>query len=72
MDGMCSHFSTWKENEDRALVTKTGKAVENSEGFLRFKSEVEKLSEVGVQVAYYLVAREENESADMLAKASLA
>lgn len=69
---MCRHFSNWKENNQGVLVNKAGKAVENSEAFLRLKNEVEKLSMVGVQVAYYLVAREENKDADVLAKGSIA
>ncbi|KAF4636562.1 hypothetical protein G7Y89_g1525 [Cudoniella acicularis] len=72
VEGMCRHFSNWKENKEGVLVNKSGKAVENSEAFLRLKSEVEKLSMVGVQVAYYLVAREENKEADTLAKGSIA
>jgi len=68
---MCSHFSDWKENKEGVLVNKSGKPVENSQGFLRLKSEVEKLSMVGVQVVFYLVAREENKEADMLAKGSI-
>lgn len=72
VEGMCRHFSNWKENNQGILVNKAGKAVENSEGFLRLRKEVEKLSMVGVQVAYYLVGREENKEADMLAVGSTA
>jgi hypothetical protein len=68
---MCRHFSDWRENNSGVLVNKAGKTVENSEAFLWLKSEVEKLSMVGVQVAYYLVAREENKEANMLAKGSV-
>jgi hypothetical protein len=65
---MCSHFGNWKKNSQGVLVNKKGKAVENSKGFLRPRAEVEELSMVGVQVAYYLVEREENVEADALAK----
>jgi hypothetical protein len=68
VEGMCSDFENWKENSQGVLVNKNGKAVENSEGFLRLRTEVEKLSMVGVQVVYYLVDREENVEADALAK----
>ncbi|TVY42544.1 Ribonuclease H1 [Lachnellula occidentalis] len=71
VEGMCSHFSGWKENKQGVLVNKTGKAVENSKGFLRLESEVQMLSMVGVQVVYYLVSREENKEADILAKESI-
>lgn len=50
------------------LVNKNGKPAENSESLLRLRTEVEKLSMVGVQVVYYLVDREENVEADALAK----
>ncbi|RDW60706.1 hypothetical protein BP6252_12089 [Coleophoma cylindrospora] len=72
VEGMCRHFLNWKENEQGVLVNKAGKVVENSEGFLRLKNEVNKLSMVGVQVAYYLVPRTENDDADALAKGSIA
>ncbi|TVY13740.1 Ribonuclease H1 [Lachnellula arida] len=71
VEGMCSHFSDWTENKEGVLVNKAGKAVENSKGFLRLKSEVQALSMVGVQVVYYLVSREENKEADTLAKGSI-
>lgn len=68
---MCSHFPDWTENKEGVLVNKAGKAVENSKGFLRLKSEVQSLSMVGVQVVYYLVSRAENKEADTLAKGSI-
>ncbi|TVY40021.1 Ribonuclease H1 [Lachnellula subtilissima] len=71
VESMCSHFSEWKENKGGVLVNKAGKAVENSKGFLRLESEVQRLSMVGVQVVYYLVSREENKEADILAKGSI-
>lgn len=71
VEGMCIHSTNWKENENGVLVNKAGKPVENSEGFLRLKTEVENLSMVGAQVVYYLVARDENKDADLLAKGSI-
>ncbi|CZR61514.1 uncharacterized protein PAC_11411 [Phialocephala subalpina] len=72
VEGMCRHCSNWKENNQGALVNKAGKATENSEGFLRLRGEVKKLSRAGVHVAYYLVVREENKDANILAKGSIA
>ncbi|RDW87524.1 hypothetical protein BP5796_03218 [Coleophoma crateriformis] len=72
VEGMCRHFLNWKENEEGVLVNKAGKVVENSKAFLRLKYEVEKLSMVGVQVAYYLMPRTDNNDADALAKGSIA
>ncbi|OWP06184.1 hypothetical protein B2J93_823 [Marssonina coronariae] len=69
---MCQHIDTWALNMDGALVNRQGKLIENSQTFLRLQDEVEKLSMVGVQVAYYHVGREENKEADHLAKASIA
>ncbi|KAH6722018.1 ribonuclease H-like domain-containing protein [Leptodontidium sp. MPI-SDFR-AT-0119] len=71
VEGMCKHMSNWKKNTQGVLVNKDGKLVENSQAFLRLQSEVEKLSMVGVQVAYYHVGRQENKEADGLAKASI-
>ncbi|KAH7356983.1 ribonuclease H-like domain-containing protein [Rhexocercosporidium sp. MPI-PUGE-AT-0058] len=72
VEGMCKHIENWKKNTKGVLVKKDGKVVGNSEAFLRLQSEVEKLSMVGVQVAYYHVEREENMEADGLAKSSIA
>jgi hypothetical protein len=68
VEGMCRNFANWNENKEGVLINKVGKVVENSAEFLKLRGEVEKLSVVGVQVAYYLVRREENEEADSLAK----
>ena len=65
---MCQHFSNWKENKQGLLINAAGKVVENSQGFLKIKSEVQKLSMIGVQVSYYHIEREENKEADALAK----
>lgn len=53
-------------------MNKAGKVVENSKAFLRLANKVQELSMIGVQVVYYLVARDENEEADVLAKRSIA
>jgi hypothetical protein len=57
--------------EKGLLVTKAGEAVENSQAVMGVMREARKLSTVGVQVVYYLVAAEENKEADMLAKGSI-
>jgi hypothetical protein len=68
---MCKYLQDWTENEQGVLLNKKGQRFENSEGFLRLKREVEKLSVVGVQVVYYRVAREDNGPAYALAKAGV-
>jgi hypothetical protein len=68
VEGMCRNFANWNENKEGVLINKVGKVVENSAEFLKLRGEVEKLSVVRVQVAYYLVRREENKEADSLAK----
>ncbi|KAH8750628.1 ribonuclease H-like domain-containing protein [Hyaloscypha sp. PMI_1271] len=68
VEGMCRHFANWNKNKEGVLINKVGKVVQNSAEFLKLRGEVEKLSMVGVQVAYYLVSREENKEADSLAK----
>jgi hypothetical protein len=65
---MCKYLQDWTENEQGVLLNKKGQRFENSEGFLRLKREVEKLS---VVVVYYRVAREDNGPADALAKAGV-
>ncbi|KAG4435370.1 hypothetical protein IFR05_009156 [Cadophora sp. M221] len=72
VEGMCKHMDNWEKNNQGVLVNNDGKPAENSQGFLRLESEVEKLSMVGVQVAYYHVGREENQQADALAKRNIA
>lgn len=72
VEGLCSTILGWTLNEGGdAFRNKQGKLVQNSNGFLRIKKEVELLSFVGVQVVYHLVPREENSCADALANASL-
>ncbi|KAK0100881.1 hypothetical protein ONS95_007326 [Cadophora gregata] len=71
VESMCKHIQDWKENKQGVLMNKAGKAVENSQAFLRLQKEVDALSRVGIQVAYYHVGREENRDADALAKASI-
>jgi ribonuclease HI len=72
VEGMCSHFKGWTYNGAKdALVNKKKKVLENSDGFLRIKREVDALSMIGVRVVYYHVGREENLEADRLAKAAI-
>lgn len=71
VEGMCSHFRNWKEGKEEELINRVGKPVKNSEGFMKLKREVEELSMIGVQVAYYVVGREDNQEADALAKTSV-
>jgi len=71
VESMCSHISKWTMGSNGLLVNKRKEIIKNSEGFLRIQSEVKQLAQVGVQVAYYLVGREENVGADRLATAAL-
>lgn len=73
VEGMCSHFENWNYNTTKGvLVNKRGEVIKNSEGFMRIEDEVDALSMVGVQVAYYHVRCEENAEADQLARAAVA
>lgn len=55
----------------RFSAQQKGQRFDNSEGFLKLKREVEKLSMMRVQIVYYKVAKEENVLADALAKAGV-
>ncbi|KAF2431459.1 ribonuclease H-like protein [Tothia fuscella] len=72
VEGICSNLPNWSLNEKKdSYRNKAGKAIKNSSGFLNIIKEVEMLAEVGVQVVYHLVKREENLEADALACSSL-
>ncbi|KAI1412816.1 hypothetical protein F5Y13DRAFT_162716 [Hypoxylon sp. FL1857] len=52
-------------------MNEKGRAITNSEGFMRLNNEVDALSRVGIQVVWYHVPREHNQEADRLAQAAL-
>ncbi|ERF71963.1 hypothetical protein EPUS_06522 [Endocarpon pusillum Z07020] len=69
---MCKHWKGWKVVDGRkVLKNQKGKHIANSDVLLAIQDEVEELSRVGVQVAYYHVRREFNREADALAKAGV-
>lgn len=72
VESMCRHYSTWTLDEKTGLLwNKRGVAIKNSDAFQLVKGEVEALSMVGVQVAYYHVRREHNMLADDLARRAI-
>ena len=72
VESMCSHLLKWTFNPATGnFKNKRGTVIQNSEGFLRVKTEVGALSAVGVQVVYYQVPRENNVAADALARSGV-
>ena len=66
---ICKHSTRWTTDASTgSLTNKSGTPIKNSAGFQRIFDEVEKLSQVGVQVVYYHLLRDHNRNADELAK----
>ncbi|OAA56224.1 Ribonuclease H-like protein [Niveomyces insectorum RCEF 264] len=72
VDCLCTHMEgwTWRDTMGQ-YVNRAGRAIKNGELFRTLSDEVEQLSMVGVQVAWYLVPRRFNREADALAHAAL-
>ncbi|KAI0905916.1 ribonuclease H-like domain-containing protein [Ustulina deusta] len=67
---MAKHIKKWSM-KDGIYRNEQGRAVHNSDGFAHLTYQVEQLSMVGVQVAWYHVPREFNKQADSLARLAL-
>ncbi|KAI0195293.1 hypothetical protein EV127DRAFT_420622 [Xylaria flabelliformis] len=67
---MSNHIEKWSM-VDGIYRNEQGGAVKNSDGFAKLTHAVEKLSMVGVQVAWYHVPRQFNKEADGLARSAL-
>ncbi|KAI0431428.1 ribonuclease H-like domain-containing protein [Xylaria sp. FL1042] len=64
------HIKKWTM-VDGIYRNEQGRPVKNSNGFAKLNREVERLSMVGVEVAWYHVPREFNKEADALARSAL-
>lgn len=72
VDCLCKYRAEWKLAEDKmSFKNKRRQLVKNSTAFLELEREVDLLSRVGVQVAWYLVPRAFNKEADALCNAAL-
>jgi len=68
VEGMCRNIGNWKlDRRTNIYYNRGGKAIANSEAFLKAQNEVTRLAEFGVQVVFYHISREDNVDADRLA-----
>ncbi|KAI0438148.1 hypothetical protein F4803DRAFT_565511 [Xylaria telfairii] len=67
---MSKHIKKWSM-EGGIYKSEQGRPIQNSDGFAKLTNEVDGLSMVGVQVAWYHVPRGFNQEADGLARAAL-
>ncbi|EPS45060.1 hypothetical protein H072_1003 [Dactylellina haptotyla CBS 200.50] len=72
VDCTCNHMNKWVfDKVGQVWKNGQGKVIQNGEGFRKIREEVESLSMVGIQVAWYQIPRRFNADADRLANQAL-
>ena len=70
VERMYSHLEKWRwSNQDGAYINQnSGKLIQNSSAIRALVKEVEALADLGIEIVYYHVLREDNSDADRLAR----